>query len=94
MSQHVPVRRCAACRTRRPKRELLRFVRQSHGVEVDPGQLRPGRGGYCCPDQACIGKALRRGGLARTLRIALGEAEVARLAAEAVEYLRSTTLTT
>jgi predicted RNA-binding protein YlxR (DUF448 family) len=56
---------------------------------MDPGQLRPGRGGYCCPDQACIDKALRRGGLARTLRTALGEAEVTRLAAEAVEYLRS-----
>jgi predicted RNA-binding protein YlxR (DUF448 family) len=55
---------------------------------MDPGQLRPGRGGYCCPDQACIDKALRRGGLARTLRTALGEAEVTRLAAEAVEYLR------
>jgi predicted RNA-binding protein YlxR (DUF448 family) len=69
-------------------------VRQSHGVEVDPGQVRPGRGAYCCPDQACIDRALRRGGLARTLQIALGEAEVARLAAEAVEYLRSTMLTT
>jgi predicted RNA-binding protein YlxR (DUF448 family) len=84
----APVRRCAACRTRRPKKELLRFVRQSHGVEVDPEQLRPGRGGYCCLDQACIDKALRRGGLARTLRIALGKAEVARLSAQAVEYLR------
>jgi predicted RNA-binding protein YlxR (DUF448 family) len=55
---------------------------------MDPGQLRPGRGGYCCPDQACIDKALRRGSLARTLRTALGGAEVTRLAAEAVEYLR------
>jgi predicted RNA-binding protein YlxR (DUF448 family) len=55
---------------------------------MDPRQLRPGRGGYCCPDQTCIDRALRRGGLARTLRTALGEAEVTRLAAEAVEYLR------
>jgi predicted RNA-binding protein YlxR (DUF448 family) len=59
---------------------------------MDPGQLRPGRGGYCCPDQACIDKALRRGGLARTLRTALGQAEETRLAAEAVEYLRSVAL--
>src|SRR5207248_1771923 len=65
----APVRRCAGCRTRRPKNELLRFVRQSHGIEIDPEQRRPGRGGYCCPDQACIDKALRRGGLARTLRV-------------------------
>jgi hypothetical protein len=55
---------------------------------MDPEQRRPGRGGYCCPDLACIDKALRRGGLARTLRTALGRAEVARLVAEAVEYLR------
>ena len=91
MGREAPVRRCVACRTRRPKKELLRFVRQSHGVEMDPGQLRPGRGGYCCPDQACIDKALGRGGLARTLRTALGQAEETRLAAEAVEYLRECT---
>ena len=84
----APVRRCAACRTRRPKKELLRFVRQSHGIEMDPEQRRPGRGGYCCPDLACIEKALRRGGLARALRTAVGRAEMARLGAEAVEYLR------
>jgi predicted RNA-binding protein YlxR (DUF448 family) len=84
----APVRRCAACRTRRPKKELLRFARQSYGIELDPEQRRPGRGGYCCPQPACVDRALRRGGLARTLRTALGEAEVARLAAESVEYLR------
>jgi predicted RNA-binding protein YlxR (DUF448 family) len=55
---------------------------------MDPEQRRPGRGGYCCPDPACIDKALRRGGLARTLRTAFGRAEIARLGAEAVEYLR------
>ena len=63
-------------------------MRQSHGIEMDPEQRRPGRGGYCCPDPACIDKALRRGGLARTLRTAVGRAEIARLAAGAVEYLR------
>jgi predicted RNA-binding protein YlxR (DUF448 family) len=91
VGQQPPARRCAACRTRRPKTELLRFARQSQGVELDPGQTRPGRGGYCCPDQACVDKALRKGGLARTLRTTVGEAEATRLAAEAVEYLRERT---
>ncbi len=63
-------------------------MRQSDGIEMDPEQRRPGRGGYCCPDPACIDKALRRGGLARTLRTTVGRAEIARLGAEAVEYLR------
>jgi predicted RNA-binding protein YlxR (DUF448 family) len=63
-------------------------VRQPHGIEMDPEQRRPGRGGYCCPDPACVDKALRRGGLARTLRTAVGRAEMARLGAQAVEYLR------
>ena len=63
-------------------------MRQSDGVEMDPEQRRPGRGGYCCPDPACVDKALRRGGLARALRTAVGRAEIARLGAEAVEYLR------
>jgi predicted RNA-binding protein YlxR (DUF448 family) len=67
---------------------LVRFVRHGDGVALDPGQALPGRGGYCCSDEACIEKGLRRGGLARTLRTTLREAESTRLVAEAVEYLR------
>jgi len=83
-----PQRRCAACRARRPKAELLRFVRGPGGVEPDPEQVGPGRGGYCCPDPACVERGLRRGGLARTLRTPLSQEDAGRLAAWALEYLR------
>ena len=91
-----PIRRCAACRRRRPKAELLRFVRRNdpaEGVVFDPGQRHPGRGGYCCPDPACLDRALRRGGLARTLRAVLSEVEGTGLVQEAVEYLRQADFT-
>ena len=95
-----PIRRCAACRRRRPKAELLRFVRRTDpageaagGVVFDPGQRHPGRGGYCCPDPACLDRAVRRGGLGRTLRAVLSDAEGTGLVQEAVEYLRQADFT-
>src|SRR5712691_12652448 len=83
-----PLRRCAGCRRRRPKAELLRFVRQPDGVAFDPAQVRQGRGGYCCPEAACVDRAFRRGGLGRTLRMTLPAGDAAGLAQEAVEYLK------
>ncbi|MGH2767719.1 MAG: YlxR family protein [Actinomycetota bacterium] len=80
-----PIRSCAACRARRPKGQLLRFVRNSSGgVELDPKGSSPGRGAYTCRDLACIERALRRGGLARTLRVTIMAAEAVRL--EAMGY--------
>ncbi len=35
--KHIPLRTCIACRTTKPKRELLRIVRLQDGhVELDP----------------------------------------------------------
>lgn len=47
---HQPVRMCVACRRRRPKSELLRFVISASGVELDPQQHLAVRGAYICPD--------------------------------------------
>ena len=97
----VPHRRCAACRQRRPKGELLRFVRTPGGgppggggvhVEVDGPQRAPGRGAYTCLDETCVERGLQRGGLARTLRVPIGQDEAQALRASAVEYLRERTI--
>jgi len=47
---------------------MLRVVRAQVGVIVDREQRLPGRGAYVHRDAACMAKAVKRGGLARTLR--------------------------
>ncbi|MFN8631858.1 MAG: YlxR family protein [Chloroflexota bacterium] len=56
---------CVACRTPRPKRELIRVVRRPDGtVGVDATGRQPGRGAYLCQDAACFDLAGRRRALA------------------------------
>jgi predicted RNA-binding protein YlxR (DUF448 family) len=72
-----------ACRSARPKRELVRLVRtggpkschserseESRGgaVEIDVTGKKPGRGAYLCRDRACWEKALKGAGLEKALR--------------------------
>jgi predicted RNA-binding protein YlxR (DUF448 family) len=69
---NLPARTCVGCRTVRPKRELVRLVRQSSGeVVVDPSGKLNGRGAYVCPDEACWTQAERRRGLERALSVRL-----------------------
>jgi predicted RNA-binding protein YlxR (DUF448 family) len=78
-----PERTCVGCRTKRPKRELLRIVRAGQGrVEVDAGGKAPGRGAYVCRDSECVAKATRKGTLGRALKTPLGSEDLARLLAE------------
>ena len=50
----TPTRSCIACRTARPKRDLLRVVRAPDGqVAIDPTGRAPGRGAYLCRDASC-----------------------------------------
>ena len=68
--RHVPERSCIACRAKRPKRELVRIVRTPDGrVAVDETGKRNGRGAYLCRRRSCWERALKRGSLARALRV-------------------------
>jgi uncharacterized protein len=70
--RHIPERTCAACRTQRPKRELIRVVRTAdHAVVVDPTGKRPGRGTYLCRDPRCWSTALKRNALSGALKTEL-----------------------
>ena len=67
-SPHIPTRMCAACRTHRHKRDLVRLVRAPDGrVSVDPTGKMAGRGAYLCRDDACWTLAERRRALERAL---------------------------
>jgi predicted RNA-binding protein YlxR (DUF448 family) len=75
--KHVPMRTCIACHQKRPKRELLRVVRQADGqLEVDARGKLPGRGAYLCPSQGCWDRALEQRKLARALKCEVSSAQV------------------
>jgi uncharacterized protein len=61
-----------ACRTGRPKRDLLRVVRTpDRRVVIDDTGRLAGRGAYVCRDEACLKTAIEKGALARALEIPL-----------------------
>ena len=56
----LPMRTCIACREEKPKREMLRVVKNSQGeIRLDFSGKLPGRGAYICDSEACI-KKLRK----------------------------------
>jgi predicted RNA-binding protein YlxR (DUF448 family) len=70
--KHIPQRTCVACRTVRPKRELVRIVRTPEGdVMIDETGKRSGRGAYLCPRRDCWETALAKQQLERVLKIPL-----------------------
>jgi predicted RNA-binding protein YlxR (DUF448 family) len=71
--RHVPQRTCVACGEVRPKRELVRLVRVSGGVEVDPSGRKAGRGAYLCPVLGCWQAGLKKGRLEYILRTQITE---------------------
>ena len=59
---------CVGCREMKPKKELIRVVRQPSGqVMLDRTGKAAGRGAYVCPDSACLEKARKSRVLERTL---------------------------
>ena len=70
--KHIPQRTCVACRTVKPKRELIRLVHTSGGsVEVDTSGKKAGRGAYLCRAQECWEIGLKGKRLEYTLRTSL-----------------------
>lgn len=80
--RHIPQRTCVACRSERPKREMVRIVRALDGaVGVDPTGKRSGRGAYLCLQASCWQSALKRHALDKALKTELTAADREALAA-------------
>ena len=68
MIKKIPMRRCVGCMEQRPKRELIRVVRNPEGeISLDTTGKKSGRGAYLCPDPACLAKARKARRLERAL---------------------------
>lgn len=78
--KHVPQRTCVGCREVLAKRTLIRIVRSSVGVQVDPTGKAAGRGAYLHDQRTCWERGLK-GALSSALKIELTEQDRAELAA-------------
>ena len=48
MEKKVPMRTCIACKAVKPKRELVRIVKNENGILLDRTGKLNGRGAYIC----------------------------------------------
>ena len=57
----IPMRTCIACRSEKPKKELIRIVKNKEGeFAVDRTGKLNGRGAYVCDCNACYEKVIKR----------------------------------
>jgi uncharacterized protein len=57
-NRKVPLRKCMGCNEMKPKKELVRVVKNQEGeVSLDLTGRKPGRGAYVCHDLNCLVKA-------------------------------------
>lgn len=56
-TKKIPLRLCIACRELKPKKEMLRIVKNSEGkIFLDFSGKASGRGAYICNDENCVKK--------------------------------------
>lgn len=66
VQKKIPMRQCVGCGTSKPKKQLVRVVKNAAGeISIDPVGKKPGRGAYLCPDAACLAKAQKKRSLER-----------------------------
>lgn len=62
----VPMRMCVGCHEMKPKRELVRVVRNKEGqISLDLTGKLAGRGAYVCGSRACLERAQKSRALQR-----------------------------
>ena len=70
----IPERQCLGCNEHKPKREMLRVVRDPEGnVSLDFTGKKSGRGAYICWDVKCLKKARRSRRIERSLDCVIPE---------------------
>ena len=76
--KHIPQRTCVGCREVLSKRQMLRIVRTTEGVRVDPTGKLAGRGAYLHDKRSCWARGLK-GALAHALKAEINSEDRIRL---------------
>lgn len=67
-----PLRQCIGCGQMKPKKELVRILKDEDGTFIiDRTGRKNGRGAYLCNDSECLKLAAKNKGLERSLKMAV-----------------------
>lgn len=70
----IPMRMCVGCHEMKPKRELLRVVKDPQGnISLDLTGKKSGRGAYVCRNEGCFNTAVRKKMLERAFSAPVSE---------------------
>ena len=68
--KNIPNRTCIGCNQIKPKKELIRIVKNKEGnIFIDKTSKANGRGAYLCDNIECLEKAIKTKKLERTFEI-------------------------
>ncbi len=69
-TKKIPLRKCLGCSEGKPKRELIRIVKNKEGdIFVDLTGKANGRGAYICKNPECLEKAAKSKRLNKALEV-------------------------
>jgi predicted RNA-binding protein YlxR (DUF448 family) len=70
----IPQRMCTGCMEMKPKKELIRVVKNKENeISIDLHGKKPGRGAYICRNIDCLEKAVKTKRLERNLETKISE---------------------
>ncbi|PYG88411.1 hypothetical protein LY28_01259 [Ruminiclostridium sufflavum DSM 19573] len=68
----IPLRMCLGCKEMKPKKELIRVVKNNEGeINIDLVGKKPGRGAYICRNVECLEKAIKAKRLEKAFETAI-----------------------
>ncbi len=72
--KNIPKRTCIGCNEIKPKKELIRIVKNKEGnIFVDKTGKSNGRGAYLCDNMECLKKAMKTKRLERTFETTISD---------------------
>lgn len=70
----IPLRTCMGCNEKKPKKELVRIVKNKDGeIFIDRTGKADGRGAYICDQIECLDKVIKSKRLEKVLEIQIPE---------------------
>lgn len=73
-TRKIPLRQCIGCLESKPKKELVRIVKNKEGqINIDLTGKAAGRGAYICNDMECLKKVHKKKGLNKAFQQEIDE---------------------
>jgi len=70
----IPLRTCMGCNEKKPKKELVRIVKNKEGqISLDKTGKANGRGAYICDSAECLEKVIKSKRLEKVLESQISE---------------------